>query len=60
MSRRSRIRKRERKRRQYAQRPKTAHNLINYKTADLIASLARPFSARAFDEALKEVQQAAH
>jgi hypothetical protein len=61
MSRRSNIRKRERQRRRYAQRPQQVDKPIAHavKTAGLFgAILARPISSRAFDQALKEVQAA--
>jgi hypothetical protein len=54
-SRRSRIRKRERKKRQYAQRPKQPDKPI-VATRGLIADLACPISSRAFTEGLKELQ----
>jgi hypothetical protein len=55
-TRRARIR-RERKKRQYAQRPRQVEKPIaRVKTADLIASISRPLSLRAFDEAFEETQ----
>jgi hypothetical protein len=59
MSRRSRIRKRSRKKRQYAQRPKQADKPVVSPTAGIIAQLARPTRAIAFAEALNEIQQKA-
>jgi hypothetical protein len=57
MSRRSRIRKRERKKRQHMQRPKQVEPIAaKISTGGLIADLARPLSSRAFDEALRETQ----
>jgi hypothetical protein len=56
VSRRARIRKRERKKRQYAQRPKQADKPIASPTAGLISELARPTRAIAFAEALSETQ----
>jgi hypothetical protein len=51
------IRKRERQKKRHAQRPQQADKpTARVKTADLIASISRPLSSRAFDEALKEVQ----
>lgn len=54
MSRRSRIRKRERKKRQSMQRPKQADKPI-VATRGLIAELARPISSRALSEAIEEL-----
>jgi hypothetical protein len=56
MSRRSsNIRKRERQRRRYAQRPKPADKPA-ISTRGVLSGLAQPLSAIAFSEALKEMQ----
>jgi hypothetical protein len=54
-TRRARIRKRERKKRQYAQRPKPVGKPA-VSTRGLLSELAQPLSAIAFSEALKETQ----
>lgn len=55
MSRRSNIRKRERKKRFYALHPKPVDKPIpRIKTADLITDLSRPLHSAAFAEVLKE------
>jgi NTP pyrophosphatase (non-canonical NTP hydrolase) len=54
MSRRSRIRKRERKKRQYAQRPKQVKPVAAItSTSGLIGELAQPLHTIAFREALE-------
>ena len=54
MSRQSNIRKRERQRRRYAQRPKPMDKPA-VSTRGLIAELARPISSRALSEAIEEL-----
>jgi hypothetical protein len=55
MSRRARIRKRERKKRQHMQRPKPVKPIAPISTSVLIAELARPISSRALSEAIEEL-----
>lgn len=59
MSSRSNIRKRERQKRRHAQRQKQQVDklITRIKTSDLLEDLARPISARAFDEALQEIHK---
>jgi hypothetical protein len=58
VSTRSNIRKRERQKQRHSPRPKQADKPIAHvvKTADLIASISRPLSSRAFSAALQETQ----
>jgi hypothetical protein len=57
VSRRSNIRKRERQRRRYSQRPKPVDKPITrIKTSDIFGDIARPLSSLAFSAALQETQ----
>jgi hypothetical protein len=59
MSRRARIRKRNAKKRKYAQHPKQITKPVSQiKTSGLFADLARPLSSRALSEAIEELQTA--